>query len=316
MPWLHYGGNRLHLRSAETVIGSGERADHRLEGFGLEPRHFVIALGAGGATIRIVHADNVVTVNGEQLRGDAAPISHGDVIGAGQLSFLFLEREDVAATARPIPVSPLLHAAEVWLIDDRARAAYPVSEERVGIGRDPSNTIPLRSSTVSRFHAHLRREAGGAGAAPRGILGDPPEWQQARCPDPPRGGRRDRDRRHGAPRRRRTAPGGGDAGSSRTRGGDRSPPADGRANDATHGGRDPLPAAIASGSAGADRAARDRAPAGDRARDGVAGVSGFSRLPMPSNFVCMSGRARPRAAGAGREVGRHSLRMPRRCAPA
>jgi len=171
MPWLIHGDIRLHLRGDEMVVGSGERADHRLDGHGLEPRHFVIALGTDAATIRAVHDDNVVTLNGVQLDGTATPIAHGDVIGAGRTTFVFLERDDVAAAARPVPVSPLLRAAEVWLIDDRARAAYPVSEERVGIGRDPSNTVPLPSSTVSRFHAHLQREAGGLALHPAGSSG-------------------------------------------------------------------------------------------------------------------------------------------------
>ena len=44
---------------------------------------------------------------------------------------------------------------------DTLRIAYPLSSRSTTIGRDASNAIVLRDPTASRFHAEVRREAGG-----------------------------------------------------------------------------------------------------------------------------------------------------------
>jgi hypothetical protein len=44
------------------------------------------------------------------------------------------------------------------IIDEFERRAYPVTDAPVRIGRDSSNDIVLRETTVSRFQAEVRRE--------------------------------------------------------------------------------------------------------------------------------------------------------------
>ena len=51
-------------------------------------------------------------------------------------------------------------AAVGFLVDDRGAVAHPLGPS-TSIGRDASNTIIVRDPTASRFHADVRREAGG-----------------------------------------------------------------------------------------------------------------------------------------------------------
>jgi pSer/pThr/pTyr-binding forkhead associated (FHA) protein len=47
------------------------------------------------------------------------------------------------------------------LIDERRRLAHPLNNRSTPIGRDNSNDVVLRDPAASRFHAEIRREAGG-----------------------------------------------------------------------------------------------------------------------------------------------------------
>jgi pSer/pThr/pTyr-binding forkhead associated (FHA) protein len=165
--WLSLEGHRFSVGSQDVVVGSGERADWRLRSFGLAPRHFVVSRSASGEmTLRAFGTDHVVTLNGQQLGGEACPIEHGDLIEAGSARFIYLEREDGTE-----PVHPEGVTTAAWLVDRRAGVAYPLTAASTGIGRDPSNEIPLRDATTSRFHAHVRREAGGIALHPSGSTG-------------------------------------------------------------------------------------------------------------------------------------------------
>jgi pSer/pThr/pTyr-binding forkhead associated (FHA) protein len=48
-----------------------------------------------------------------------------------------------------------------YLIDEAAKKAYALDHAQTGIGRDPSNLVVLSDVEASRFHAEVRREAGG-----------------------------------------------------------------------------------------------------------------------------------------------------------
>ncbi|HYD55081.1 MAG TPA: FHA domain-containing protein, partial [Gemmatimonadaceae bacterium] len=130
---------------------------------------FVIDLAADAARVGVVHPDSVVTLNGSQLHGEPCPLAHGDVIHAGRAVFVYLERDDADAAARGRPPGP--EAGEAWLIDRQAGLGYALAADQVGIGRDPSNAVALRAPTVSRFHATIRREAGGLVLHPAGSSG-------------------------------------------------------------------------------------------------------------------------------------------------
>lgn len=171
MAWLQHGSERRLLQLGELVIGSGERSDWRLVDGDLAPRHLVVILDdTGVVSIRAISVDQVTSVNGEQLGASPRAARHGDVIRAGRATLIYLDREDVGADANAF-ATPLGTDAEVWLVDDRRALAYQVSTDTTGIGRDASNAVPLTDATVSRFHANLRREAGGVVLHPTGSSG-------------------------------------------------------------------------------------------------------------------------------------------------
>jgi len=63
-----------------------------------------------------------------------------------------------APAALPVatpPASPTVRA-RAYLVDILGSVAYPLSDDVVGIGRDPVNHIVLRDAATSRFHADVR----------------------------------------------------------------------------------------------------------------------------------------------------------------
>jgi pSer/pThr/pTyr-binding forkhead associated (FHA) protein len=77
------------------------------------------------------------------------------VVSAGSARFAY---NDDAARTTPLD-SPEFHQAH--LIDGRRRLAHPLNNRSTPIGRDASNDVVLRDPGASRFHAEIRREAGG-----------------------------------------------------------------------------------------------------------------------------------------------------------
>jgi pSer/pThr/pTyr-binding forkhead associated (FHA) protein len=125
----------------------------------------VLITHAGSVTIRAFNTDSVVVVNGEQLSGAAHPLNDGDVIAAGNARFVFSVAEPAARRITPTPLT------SAYLVDVRAKMAYRLVNRSTGIGRDSSNAIIVRDPTASRFHAEVRREAGGFVLHPRGSAG-------------------------------------------------------------------------------------------------------------------------------------------------
>lgn len=171
MSWLEWTDGRAALvPGRDLVVGAGERADCRIEGAELASRHFAVHAEADpaatpAATVRAAHPDHVVALNGVQVGSEPCALRQGDVILAGTARFRYLEQE---AAALPAPADAW---SEAWLVDERAGVGWPVAGATVGIGRDPSNAIPIRDATASRFHAQLRREAGGLAIHPSGSAG-------------------------------------------------------------------------------------------------------------------------------------------------
>jgi pSer/pThr/pTyr-binding forkhead associated (FHA) protein len=68
------------------------------------------------------------------------------------------------------------------LIGDQGRTAYPLTSRSTPIGRDASNDVLLHDPAASRFHAEIRREAGGfalhsigaSGASVNGVASQSP----------------------------------------------------------------------------------------------------------------------------------------------
>jgi pSer/pThr/pTyr-binding forkhead associated (FHA) protein len=164
MPWLALGTTVRELPEGETVVGSGADADWRVSSTDLNPRHFVVRVSAGTMVVIDPGAhDNVVAMNGRQL---VAPtqLQDGSTIFAGSGVFAFTLNPP-GARVESEPSEP------GFLVNDADRVAYTLSSRSTTIGRDASNVIVLRDPTASRFHAEVRREAGGFALRSIGAMG-------------------------------------------------------------------------------------------------------------------------------------------------
>jgi pSer/pThr/pTyr-binding forkhead associated (FHA) protein len=171
MAWLSAGKLTHELRDGEVVVGSGSEAAWRVPSADLMPRHFVLTVHGLNASVRPVSMDNVVVVNGQQLSGTPWTLHDGDVIAAGSGRFVYT---DEAPRATPTPPAAKTSESTIpvgFLVDERANAAYSMVSRSTGIGRDRSNAIVIRDPTASRFHAEIRREAGGFVLHARGSAG-------------------------------------------------------------------------------------------------------------------------------------------------
>jgi len=154
MPWLAAGTTTQELRDGDIIVGSGSDAQWRVTSVDLAPVHFVVSVHGSNTTVRPASRDAVVAVNGEQLRETSRALVDGDVILAGSARIVFshaLPGASVAPDSTPAPG---------YLVDDRAAVAHPLRSSSF-IGRDASNAIVVRDPSASRFHADIRREAGG-----------------------------------------------------------------------------------------------------------------------------------------------------------
>jgi predicted component of type VI protein secretion system len=163
MPWLTTEGASHQLTDAETIVGSGEQADLRLESSDLATRHFIVERKGEGFTVRPCSVDDVIAVNGTQAGANSRELHDGDTIDAGTARFLFSTERSGAYPA--VAVLP------AHLIEMRDGVSYPLSLQSVGIGRDRLNSVVIRDPTASRYHAEIRREAGGYVLHPFGSSG-------------------------------------------------------------------------------------------------------------------------------------------------
>lgn len=155
MPVLETNGTIRELTDNETVVGSGANAQWRLPGADLAAKHFTLALSSDGTTtVRSCSTQNVVVVNGRQLGVRPLPLADGDTISAGSARFVYAREEAALKPPRDADASP------AFLVDERARNAYPLTRRSVSIGRDVGSAITVRDPQVSRFHADVRTEAG------------------------------------------------------------------------------------------------------------------------------------------------------------
>jgi pSer/pThr/pTyr-binding forkhead associated (FHA) protein len=168
MPWLSDGSREWELRDGEVIVGSGSEATWRVPSADLMPRHFVLIVHGLNASVKSISVDNVVVVNGRQLSGSPCALHDGDVISAGSGRFVYSEDVPRATSTHAGPPSATL---EAFLIDERANAAYRLLSRSTAIGRDQSNAVVIRDPTASRFHAEVRREAGGFVLHARGSAG-------------------------------------------------------------------------------------------------------------------------------------------------
>jgi predicted component of type VI protein secretion system len=176
MPWLAFGMLTRELRDGEIVVGSASDATWRVTTADLMPHHFSLVARGKDVTVRACTIDTVVAVNGEQASGEPRLLREGDVIAAGSGRFAY--NHDAPRTT-PLEPAP---QGQAHLIDERRRIAHPLDSRSTPIGRDASNDVVLRDPGASRFHAEIRREAGGfalhsmgaTGVSVNGVASRPP----------------------------------------------------------------------------------------------------------------------------------------------
>jgi len=159
MAWLEYGGRLRRLNDGETVVGGAPATGLHVADADLLPRHFVLRVAGDEVWIRVWSADSVVALNGKQMGAQESKLEEGDTISAGSVHF------HIWRTKPNLP--PVTGDGEdsrpprAHLIDVRDQVAYPLDRLSTNIGRATANVIRLKDPTASRFHAQIRREAGG-----------------------------------------------------------------------------------------------------------------------------------------------------------
>jgi predicted component of type VI protein secretion system len=159
MAWLEHAGRLRKLTEGEAVVGASPSAALHIGDADLLPRHFVLRVRGDDVFIRIWSPDAVVALNGRQIAAEEFRLDDGDTISAGSAHFHIWRHEpDLASVTSEATNSrpPLAH-----LIDTRDNVAYPLDRLSTNIGRATANIIRLKDPTASRFHAQVRREAGG-----------------------------------------------------------------------------------------------------------------------------------------------------------
>lgn len=174
-PRLALGTDAFELRPGETLVGSGAQANWRVTKLDLMARHFILTAEDGRVVLQPASDAAVVSVDGDQVLEDGRELVDGAVIAAGSACFLFWTGAPRATAPHRAP-SPPAH-----LVGD-GTVAYPLTRTSTTIGRDPSNAVVVRDPTASRFHAEIRREAGGYALHGMGSSGTRLNGEELRAP--------------------------------------------------------------------------------------------------------------------------------------
>lgn len=159
MAWLEYGGRLRRLADGETVVGGAPNVGMHVGDADLLPRHFVLRVDGADVHIRIWSPDTVVALNGRQMGAEECRLDDGDTISAGSAHFHIWRNEPDLTPVTPESADSRPQKAH--LIDTRDNVAYPLDRLSTNIGRATANVIRVKDPTASRFHAQVRREAGG-----------------------------------------------------------------------------------------------------------------------------------------------------------
>jgi hypothetical protein len=154
------------LPDGPAMVGAGPGADVMIEGADLLPRHFTVEPSDDGVRLRPHTAESVVAIDGRQIGSGWCPAAYGAIISAGSAHFRVLK--EPSSTSRK---SEAALPAAAFLVDTANALAYPLDHRSTNIGRARSNHVHLSDPTASRFHAQLRREAGGWVLHPSGSSG-------------------------------------------------------------------------------------------------------------------------------------------------
>lgn len=166
MPWLEYGGRLRKLPEGITVVGGAPAADLVIEQADLLPRHFYIDSSDAGLRIRPWSSEAVVAIDGQQMGSKWCEVQFGAIVSAGSTHFRVMRDSPSRPSGSIAAVGPVAH-----LVDLEQKLAYPLDSRTTNIGRARTNQVRLTDPTASRFHAQIRREAGGWVLHPSGSSG-------------------------------------------------------------------------------------------------------------------------------------------------
>jgi pSer/pThr/pTyr-binding forkhead associated (FHA) protein len=158
MAWLEYNGRLRRLPEGETVVGGAQSAAMHVADADLLPRHLVLRVEGDDVWLRVWSPETVVALNGRQIAAQECKLNDGDTISAGSVHFhVWGNKPELRVTGEEDDSRPLV----AHLIDARDHVAYPLDRLSTNIGRATANVIRVKDPTASRFHAQVRREAGG-----------------------------------------------------------------------------------------------------------------------------------------------------------
>ena len=159
MAWLEHSGRLRRLPDGETVVGASPSATLSVGEADLCPRHFVLRVEGEDVWIRPWSTETVVALNGKQMGSLECKLEDGDTISAGSEHFHVWRAEPELRQVTPETENS--RPPRAHLIDARDHVAYPLDRLSTNIGRSTANVIRVKDPTASRFHAQVRREAGG-----------------------------------------------------------------------------------------------------------------------------------------------------------
>lgn len=155
MPWLEHGGRLRKLPDGPVIIGSGDEATLRVDDLDLMPRHVVVEPADDHLAVRAWSPDVVVAVGSRQVGTESCDVAYGEPIRAGSGELRIWREQPAQGGHAPAP------PPRGYLIDVDHGEAYPLDRLSTNIGRARGNIVRLNDPTASRFHAQIRREAGG-----------------------------------------------------------------------------------------------------------------------------------------------------------
>ena len=175
MSFVIIDAERYALQIGENTLGGG--GDDAVSAPSLaaaEPFAVVTVLAGEPTTVRTVRGASRVTLDGELLGDVECELRHGARIEGAGCRVVFGDIRTVGTTAHVTGVTEdefaLLSAALPGeptadtggrLVAVRGGVAYPVPDEGLVIGREPSCTIALRLKAVSRRHASIQASLQG-----------------------------------------------------------------------------------------------------------------------------------------------------------
>jgi pSer/pThr/pTyr-binding forkhead associated (FHA) protein len=172
MPYVQLDGLQYPLEPGDTAVGAGPEAGVKLRGTSAEGIFAMLEMADDGSVIVRRVGSVSLKVNGLELADQPSPLIHGDkleILGhelyfgddrrAGNTMYVPSVQLPEGGTPRAAGSRTAATGGRlVSLVDGRE---YPVPDEGLVLGRDPTCDVVVPSTEVSRRHATIAPSAGG-----------------------------------------------------------------------------------------------------------------------------------------------------------